>query len=280
VEQAARQVKEIPHCSGICIDRMDWLMRFNHRADDGMTWVHIAVGSSVGRPARSLINSWKQTLSRIGPVMHDAGKAIYANSLFKRLDLMRHVDGLFDEFGYDGFNLNQDSFLGVRKPVIAWTADSAQLRPDPDAFFQRHLFMGAFPMVPYPENDHSIPPDEWAERFYMDYGPLLDELRGRKWVLEPHVIAVEHAAAKANIFQTPKGYAVSVAFGGKAASVRVVLRGLPVVASPQDYKSEILHPGGGEWSALNTVGKVPAGLAMTVPLRRGCAVVRLTRTAG
>ena len=280
VDQAARHVKEIPHSSGIVIDRLDWLMRFNHRADDGVTWLYIAVGRSIGRPARSLINSWKQALSRIGPVMHDAGKAIYVNSLFKRLDLMRHVDGIFDEYGYLGFNLNRDSFLGVRKPVIAWTFDSSQLRPDPDEFFQRHLFMGAFPMVPYPQNDHSIVPDEWAERFYMDYGPLLDELRGRKWVLQPHVIAVERGAAKANIFQTPKGYAMPVTFGGQAASVKVTLRELPVVAAPQDYQVEVLHPGAGEWSVLKSVAKVPAGLTITVPLRRGCAMVRLTRIAG
>ena len=279
-EQAARHVKEIPHCSGICIDRMDWLMRFNYRADDGVTWLYVGQGRSEGRPARSLVNSWKQTLSRIGPIMHDAGKAIYGNSLFKRLDLMRHVDGIFDEIGYFGFNLNQNSFLGVRKPVIAWTAESLQLRPDPDEFFQRHLFMGAFPMVPYPENDHSILPDEWAERFFMDYGPLLDELRGRKWVLEPHVIAVEHGAAKANIFQTPKGYVVPVTFGGKAASVRVILRGLPIVTAPQEYKIEILHPGAGEWNVLKSTSKAQAGLIMSVPLRRGCAMVRLTRIAG
>ncbi|MGA3328455.1 MAG: hypothetical protein ABSF45_28730 [Terriglobia bacterium] len=280
VDQAARHVKEIPNCSGIAIDRMDRLMRFNYRSDDGVTWLYIAVGRSEGRPARSLINSWKETLRKIGPIMHDAGKAIYGNSLFKRLDVMREVDGIFDEIGYFGFNLNQNSFLGVRKPVIAWTAESLQLRPDPDEFFQRHLFMVAFPMVPYPENDHSILPDEWSERFYKDYGPLLDELRGRKWVLEPHVIAVEHAAAKANIFETPKGYALPITFGGKAASVRVILRGLPVVASPQEYKAEFLHPGATEWSVLKSPSKVAAGLAMAVPLRRGCAMVRLTRSAG
>jgi hypothetical protein len=280
VEEATRHVKEIPNCSGICIDRMDWLMRFNHREDDGETWLYVAVGRSWGCPARSLVNSWKDTMSKIGPIMHDAGKAVFGNPHLKRLDLMREVDGIFDEIGYFGFNLNQSSFLGVRKPVIAWTAESLQLRPDPDEFFQRHLFMGAFPMIPYPENDHSILPDEWSERFYMDYGPLLDELRGRKWVLEPHAIAVEHAAAKANIFQTSKGYAVPVTFGGNAACVSVVLRGLPVVASPQKYQFEIRHPGADEWSVLRNPSKIPAGLTMTVPLRRGCAMVRLTHATG
>jgi hypothetical protein len=277
VDLAARHVKEIPNCSGICIDRMDRLMRFNHRADDGVTWLNVGVGHFEGRPARSLVNSWKETLSKIGPIMHNAGKAIYGNTHYKRLDVMRDVDGIFDEHGFLGFNLNQDSFIAVLKPVIAWTNDKTQLQPDPDAFFQRHLFMGAFPMVPYPENDHSILPDEWAERYYTDYGPLMDELRGRKWVLTPHVIEVEHSAAKANIFQTPRGFAVPVTFGGKAARVAVIVRGLPPVASPQDYRIEAILPGSSEWKAVK-FRKVAGGLAITVPLSRGCAMVRLVRT--
>ena len=277
VELAARHVKEIPHCSGIAIDRMDRLMRFNHRADDGETWLSVGVGHFEGRPARSLVNSWKMTLSKIGPIMHNAGKAIYGNTHYKRLDVMREVDGIFDEHGFLGFNLNQDSFLGVLKPVIAWTNDKTQLQPDPDAFFQRHLFMGAFPMVPYPENDHAILPDEWADRCYTDYGPLMDEVRGRKWVLTPHVIEVEHSTAKANIFQTPKGFAVPVTFGGKAGSVAVIIRGLPPVASPQDYRIEAIVPGSSDWKAVE-FRKVAGGLALTVPLTRGCAMVRLAHT--
>jgi hypothetical protein len=229
-----------------------------------------------GRPARSLITSWKETLGKIGPIMHKAGKAVYANTHFKRVDVLRDVDGIFDEHGYLGFNLNQDSLMAVLKPVIAWTADKTQLQPNPDEFFQRHLFMGAFPMAPYPENDHSILPDEWAERFYMDYGPLMDELRGRKWVLKPHVIGVEHRAAKANIFQTPQGYAIPVTFGGEAASVVVTVRGLPPAASPQNYRMEAILPGGSKWDAVKS-RKVAGGLAITVPLSRGCAMVRLVQ---
>ena len=274
IEQATRYVEEVPNSSGICIDRMDWLTRFNDRADDHVTWLGVAIGNVAGRAVRSLITSWRETLSKIGPIMHNAGKAIYGNTGFRRLDLMREVDGIFDEIGYFGCNLNQDSLMAVMKPVIAWTGDKTQLQPNPDEFFQRHLFMGAFPMVPYPENDHSILPDEWAERFYMDYGPLMDELRGRKWVLKPHVIAVEHSAAKANIFQTPKGYAVPVTFGGEAASVEVMVRGLPPVASPQDYRIEAILPGSSDWKAVQ-FRKIAGGLALTVPLTRGCAMVRL-----
>jgi hypothetical protein len=104
----------------------------------------------------------------------------------------------------------------------------------------------------------------------------LDELRGRQWILKPHVIEVEHSAAKANIFQTPKGLAVPVTFGGKAASVAVMVRGLPPVVSPQDYRIEAILPGSSEWKAVQFC-KVAGGLAITVPLSRGCALVRLVQ---
>ena len=276
LEQVTRHVKEIPHASGICVDQIEWLPHFNYRADDGVTWVNTNVGHLNGVSARAMITSYKGILAKIGPIMHSADKVLYVNTQVRRLDLMPEVDGIFDEMGYYGFNLNQDSFMGVLKPVIVWTFDKAQLQPDPDAFFQRHLFLGAFPMVPYPENDHSILPDEWAERFYMDYGPLLDELRGRQWILKPHVIEVEHSAAKANIFQTPKGLAVPVTFGGKAASVAVMVRGLPPVVSPQDYRIEAILPRSSEWKAVQ-FRKVAGGLAITVPLSRGCALVRLVQ---
>jgi hypothetical protein len=276
VDQAVRHVKELPHSAGICIDRGDRQTRYNFRADDGVTWLGVGVGDVDGQPARSLITSWKETMAKIGPIMHDAGKAVYVNTHFKRLDVLREVDGIFDEHGYDGFNMNQDSLMCPLKPVIAWTAVKGVLQPNPDEFFQRHLFMGAFPMVPYPENDHAIVPDEWVDKQYLDYGPLMDELRGRKWVLKPHVIAVEHAAAKANIFQTSKGFAIPVTFAGKAETVAVVVRGVPPADHPEKYRIEALLPGESDWKAVQ-FQKTAGALTLIIPLARGCAMVRIVQ---
>ena len=276
LEQAERHVKELPHASGICIDELVWMPRFNYRADDGQTWVNNVVGNLYGIPARSFINSYKEVLGKIGQVMHSGGKVLYVNPHVMRLDTASEVDGFFHEHGFLGFNLNQISFLALLKPVVAWTVNKTQLRPDPDTFFQRYLFMGAFPMVPYPENDHSIVPNQWAERYYMDYGPLLNELSGRKWVLVPHVIEVKHSVAKANIFATPRGFALPVTFGGDTSSATVIVRGLPPAESPQDYHIEAILPGSSEWNPVQfrRVGKT---LAITLQLARGCAMVRLVR---
>ena len=55
--------------------------------------------------------------------------------------------------------------------------------PDPDAYFQRNLYMGAFVTVPFPGNDHTITPDAAIEKYYLDYGMLLNALKGREWLV-------------------------------------------------------------------------------------------------
>ncbi|MDD2764870.1 MAG: hypothetical protein PHE83_12955 [Opitutaceae bacterium] len=97
----------------------------------------------------------------------------------------------------------RDGGLALRKTALGWTSQEADLRPDPDAFFQRYLYLGVFPMAPFPGNDHSLLPSAWVDRQYLDYGPLLDALRGKKWVLRPHAVEAVNHAAKVNLFQVP-----------------------------------------------------------------------------
>jgi len=39
-------------------------------------------------------------MEELGPTFHDAGKVIFGNDMDRRLELMRHVDGFYDEHGY------------------------------------------------------------------------------------------------------------------------------------------------------------------------------------
>jgi hypothetical protein len=71
-------------------------------------------------------------------------------------------------------------------------------------------------------NDHLIQPDEWAEKHYLDCGPLLDVLRGKKWVLSPRPVEVVGRRAKASIFEVAGGFTITVTFGGKAARARLL----------------------------------------------------------
>jgi hypothetical protein len=263
VEQARRHVARLPHAAGICIDRLDWLRFYNLDADDGVSWL-------AGKPARFLGQSWKATLDLIGPVMHGADKVIFVNPLYRRVDLMANVDGFYDEFGQMGGALNGTALMGVHKPVVAWTPDDNTLRPDPDAYFQRCLYLGVYPTAPYPHNNHCIGPSAFNAKWYLDYGPLLDELRGRQWVLEPGCVSVD--VGKANLFSVPGGYLAPVVFGGEAKSCTLRLS-LPTL------KGEVKVSAGypcGPASQPVSVERRDGALVIAVPLHRGCAMIKVS----
>ena len=270
LDQARRHIDLIPDAEGICIDRMDWLRMYNEQRDDSVSWFG-------GQPTRSLLMSWKSLLDRLGPLMHIADKVIFVNNHDKRIDLLRETDGFFDEFTYRGSPLNLTALMGVRKPVLGWTGEEKDLRPDPDAFFQRYLYLGVYPTAPFPGNDHSLLPGEWVDRQYLDYGPLLRMLKGKKWVLEPDCIIAEGNAAKVNLFTTPEGYVIPVMFGPTEGIVRIIVKGVKGVKGVKEVKgvrAEAVYPGNPEPSEIKLVASGEE-LVMEVPLHRGCAMVRI-----
>jgi hypothetical protein len=264
LEQADRYNRLIPASDGICIDRTDWLRLYNPTADDGVSLVN-------GKPARSLFRSWADLMARLGPLMHKADKVIFSNLMTMRLELGKELDGIYTEFGNNGNALNASAMLGTRKPVVAWTYNETLGQPDPDSFMQRHLHLGVFPTAPYPYNNHCINPEPSADRLYMDYGPLLGAMRGRKWVLEARCVESTTPGVKVNLFEVPGGYALPVTFGGNAKSATVILRDLPGLAR---LRCEVLHPDATEVPALTTTPG-DGSLSLEVPLQRGCAMLRL-----
>jgi hypothetical protein len=266
LQQARRHLERLPASAGICIDRLDWLRYLNFEADDGLSW-------RGGVPCRSLYVSWRGLMEDLGPLFHGSDKVIFANAMINRTELLRHVDGIYHEFGHVGDDLNGAALQCVRKPCLAWTPDEKALQPDPDAYFQRHLYLGAFPTAPLPGNDHTIQPSEWADRQYLDYGPLFVALQGRQWVLEPHPLAVSPSDVKANLFTTPSGHVIPVTFGAHSARLRVALSALG--AGPRRrFLSDVLHPGSPRWKPLAPRVRGES-LSLDVPLERGCALVRL-----
>ncbi len=264
LDQARREIREIPNAFGIAIDRMDWLRFFNERANDGVSWFH-------GKAVRSLNVSWKRLMDKLGPIMHHAGKAILANDLVKRIDLLKQVDGLFDEYGYAGSPLNTTAFMTLNKPAIAWTSGARDLhRVGVDNFFQKYLYLGVFPMCPFPNNDHSIRPDPYVDKAYLDYGPLMIAMKGRKWIMEPHVISVKDNLAKANIFSIPKGFYIPVVYAEKGlSSVEVTFEN---VGGGKITSCVVYHPGKEEPTPVEfTVNK--GKVTINVPVVRRCGVV-------
>jgi len=268
IEQAQRHIDMIPASHGFCIDRMDWLRLFNERTDDGRSWF-------ADKPAGSLVLSWQRFMERLGPLVHAARKVIFVNNHTKRLDLLKHTDGFFDEFTYEESPLNLTAFTAIRKPFSGWTSKIENVQKEgADNFFQKYLYMGAFPMCPFPGNDHSIGPDPWVDQQYLDYGPLMRMMQGREWVLEANPVSVDGDEARANVFKVSDGYVIPIVFGKKdSVTVRVTLP-RPIV-NPGIL---VQYPGEKSASVLGGLKRVGGKLLLPVTLKRGCAMVKIGTT--
>jgi hypothetical protein len=273
LEQARRHLRFLPASAGICIDRLDWLRYYNLHADDGLSMRR-------GRIARALVVSWKGLMARLGPLMRGKGKVIFANPMTMRVDLYKEVDGFYSEHGESGPGLNGLALLAMSKTAITWTCmwwkkPRHELKPDPDSFFQRHLLMGVYPTAPYPFNNHALRPHPETDRHYLDYGPLLDLMRGKRWVLEPHCAEAAEPELKVNLFEVPGGYVMPVVFGLGLEHASVRLRNLPDL---KELAARVHHPGE---KASRPVSSVLGNseLHITLPLVRGCAMVMLARSS-
>lgn len=268
LDQAKKHIELLPSTSGICIDRLDWLRMYNEERDDGRSWFD-------GQPARSLIYSWKNLMSELGPMMHNNNKVVFVNNHNKRLDLLKQVDGIFDEFTFMNSPLNLTALLCVNKPALGWTHDSTVIKAvGADNFFQKYLYLGVYPMAPFPGNDHSIAPGEWTNKQYEDYGSLFSVLEGKRWVLEADCIEVKENKAKANLFKTFKGYVIPVVYGNNEQNITLTVRHIPQI---ERYICKAIYPGSDKEIVLQPVLN-PDGLTIQVPLTRNCAMVILQKS--
>lgn len=267
LEQAQRHIDLLPADDGFAIDRMDWLRIYNLQRDDGVSWFD-------DQAARSLRMSWRKMMDRLGPLMHGADKVIFCNNHDKRIEVLRHADGIFDEFTNSGRSLNTIAMLGLSKPVMGWTISSDELKPGKDIFFQKFLYLGVFPMAPFPGNDHSMGPDPWVDRQYLDYGPLMKLMRHKQWVLKAHCVDVPDKSAKVNLFRVADGFVVPVVFANDSSTVRVRLRHFEQLSQTKKVKITALHPGDDRPVSVPHQWK-NGELLLDVPVHRNCAMVRI-----
>jgi len=204
-------------------------------------------------------------------VVHANQKVVLVNNHSKRIDLLKNVDGIFDEFTYAGTALNLTAFLCINKPALGWTASAANVTAvGGDSFMQKYLYMGVFPMCPFPGNDHSISPSPEADPFYLDYGPMMKLMEGSEWVLKPHVISTQDGKAKVNLFKIPSGYSIPVVHATQD-TVLVRLKGIDI---GKLTSADVYHPG----AAVPVRIQITAHddeLEMSVPVKRKCAMVHL-----
>jgi hypothetical protein len=264
MDQARLHIKHIPDAAGICIDRMDWLRMYNVKADDGVSWYE-------GKPSRSLFNSWRGFMENFAPIFHDAGKVIFVNNHTKRIDLLKHADGFFDEFTQSEAPLNTTAFLALKKPFLGWTSSKKDLDTQGvDNFFQKYLLMGAFPMCPFPANHHSINPNDTVDRAYLDYGQMLKQMKYRRWLLTSDPVSVKNKDAKINIFTIPDGYLIPVAYALKD-TVTVTISALDINKKWNIYA---YYPGKKEPVKI-AFSKLNSKKELTIPVERKCVLIKI-----
>lgn len=166
-----------------------------------------------------------------------------------------------------GNSLNLMALNCFYKPALGWVDVPETIENEGgDSFMQKHIYMGVFPMCPFPDNDHSIAP--YVDKYYLDYGNLLNMMKGREWVLSPDVINVPANDAKANIFKVDSGYIIPVVYGEKS-SVNVELKGVGNI-----YMCEVFYPGE-EKSKQLSIKNNNESMSISVPLKRGCAMLHI-----
>lgn len=231
-----------------------------------MTWFE-------GRPARSLINSWKKIEPAIADELHRANKVLFVNNHTKRIDLLKGVDGIFDEFTYSGAALNLTAFLCLSKTALGWTDSAGTIRKlGGDKFFQKYLYMGVFPMCPFPMNDHSITTSMDMDQYYLDYGPLFSKLKGKEWILDPDLVKIQNKAASINLFKVQGGFAIPIVYGKR----KTTTIDLKADARWDKEMQALAYYPGEELPTPLPLKRKGKGYQLTVPLKRNCALLLLS----
>eukprot|EP00755_Sulcionema_specki_P018205 Sspe_Gene.66321::Locus_39186_Transcript_1_1_Confidence_1.000_Length_2040::g.66321::m.66321 len=234
-EQVQRKLKYLASFQGIVIDRSDWCACYSFTGDDGESWVE-------GRAARSLEVAWRNTTAMLRDEVGD--KVMLMNTMgYAWLPLMKWMDGTFSEGG----NVNAAGLLGLRSPAVLWTYDAKECCADDataDRYFQSRLHVKVFPMVPFPDADHSIAPGDPQNGYYLMYGPMFAQLSSYRWKLQPAfpVLPRGETSVWTNAFSNGTHSIFTVMLGGDETEVTLQVAGvLPTT------RFDVFHPSAEAW---------------------------------
>jgi hypothetical protein len=195
-----------------------------------------------------------------------------------------------------GHAVNSVGLLGLRAPSVLWTYSAADFQGDFDRWARRHLYMGVYPMAPFPGNDHAIPPSTSSREVdYRRYSPLFAALKGKVWVLEAHAARAQAASSsprhvrdgihpKVNAFELRGGARLwpLIVEGHRSGVADEVVVDLKLPAPDASARGgcqqlEALFPGASGWGVLSNVrfagGRATAQVSLP-PNAGGCALLR------
>jgi len=193
LDQAFRLVDEYPEADGLFLDNL--VYRFcDFSRQDGLTALQ-------NRPCSKLTFAYDDILAKLTDEMHSRGKGIMCNGALN-IELARFVDSIMGET--DPSLLGYLQYLSINKPLVLLDYDISESAMWPC------LLAGAFPALNMPKgtgDGHSFKEKEEIFRIYL---PLLQPLKGRRWVLSAHPLVLPKQV-KGNIFSLADGsYAVTM----------------------------------------------------------------------
>jgi len=196
VQEAEKILDAYADLDGFFIDQLCY-HSYDYSKDDGMTMINNRPVADTHWPAMRM-------MERIAALLKQRGKTSFANGPYN-LEIMQYADGIMSEGSLAG--LAKYSFMCLEKPVMVLTYNV--FGRDFEKALKACLKYGAFPSTPW-HHENSFAPDPPAKppretmMLYHKYLPLLETLRGRKWVLSSRPVSFS-TGLDGNIFKAGNG---------------------------------------------------------------------------
>ena len=223
LEQFERLLAAYPDTDGLFYDVYGRHYELDFGHDDGITMVH-------NKPAYCMKFAFKRLMDRISPKLHGMGKLFSANKP-EGIETLAGIDLIMCDEGHNIHRLEAFSYYGLFKPVMVL---DTQMWQDPEPTMKICLRLGMM-FNDFVDRGLDQLTEEQVRRnqkVHAAYAPLLAELRGKQWVLEPDPLTLPEAVG-GNIFRVPDGRVIVTAVseqrsmfekGGFTADLSIVVR--------------------------------------------------------
>jgi len=191
--QLERAFRECPECAGVMFDQTCY-HSYDFSRDDGMTMLN-------NRPCFDTHGAYLAMKDKVVKILRKYGKTTFTNGPYN-VEIQRGLDGIMAEGGLVEM-VAMFSYMTLAKPMMTLPHN----RPigDTELILKHCLKYGAFAGTR--EHLMSKPRVNISKeelRIYRRYMPLIEQLRGRRWVLHAHALSLP-GGYDGNIFRNPRG---------------------------------------------------------------------------
>jgi len=258
-----RFCEKYPSMDGVFLDQLCYdALDMAH--DDGVTM-------KGGRYGYRLWHCYEKPLEKLAGRIHESGKVIFSNVAYN-VEVQRNIDAHMAET-LESLDWTPDvlQYVCVYKPLLllAYYKNARQL----EMMLQKCLLCGASSYSVFPN------PEGKQRKIFRAYIPLVEKLRGRKWLLSPRPLEIPYEYS-GNIFSGENGNILVTLVDKGASILSQVGRGVSVTVRTRfkgmnrikRAKSFGVHYAGGREAKIK---KEKNGIAVTIPDHCVATVVSL-----